>query len=390
MILRYPYPYRAWMSIANDPDNTLAKDWEELDRFIWKELRLPLANSLFVSSHNRNLPEQVNLTDHPWIADQPHDIIHTWGDFMHGGSRGFDRADALAAMDRLHTHGIQPRVWIDHAGFVGNVLHRGTMGAIPEVMDRSGHRYTVQEYTLDLIEDLGIRYIWDGTITQRLGQDRRIDERSYFKETSNGPWKALVKYGIHRIKPKPLADLGNEQYYTHRFPDGRTFYCFRRYGTWKDADIYGIQRLISPENLDRLIGLNGSMIVYTHLGKRPVERMNEAQHVPEATRAAFKALAERFAAKRLMVSSVSGMLDYMVIRDHLTYDPSAGRISFRSDGIRYNVLRASDLAGKRFSFKRPSNASEQVEVLLDGAPVHHRREQETNDIFSIVFPNAEG
>ena len=34
MILRYPYPYRAWMSIANDPDNTLAKDWEELDRFI--------------------------------------------------------------------------------------------------------------------------------------------------------------------------------------------------------------------------------------------------------------------------------------------------------------------------------------------------------------------
>lgn len=390
MILRYPYPYRAWVSIASDPDNTLPKDWEELDRFIWKELGLPLANSLFVTSHNRNLPAQVNLKDHPWIAQQPHDTIHTWGDHMHGGSRGFDREDARSAMQLLRVHGIHPTVWIDHARFTGNLFHHSTMGATPEVVDQSGHRYAVQEYTLDLIEALGIRYVWDGTITERLGQDRVIGAYAAVRETTDATWKALVKYVLHRIRRSAPPDKGNEQYVPHRFPDGRTLYRFRRYGTWKDADIYGIQKLISPANLDRLIGLNGSMIVYTHLGKRPVEKMNELQHIPEATRAAFKGLAERFAAKRLMVSSVSGMLDYMVLRDHITYTASTGKVAFRADGIRYKDLRASDLAGKRFSFQRPSDAPTSVEVSVDGKAMEHRLEEETGGVFTITFPAVEG
>ena len=41
MILKYPYPYRAWFTIANDPDNTLIRDWRELNSFIWDELELP-------------------------------------------------------------------------------------------------------------------------------------------------------------------------------------------------------------------------------------------------------------------------------------------------------------------------------------------------------------
>ena len=70
MILKYPYPFKSWFTVANDPDNTSINDWEELNSFIWKELKLPLSNSLFVESHNENLPDQVNLFDNPKIAEQ--------------------------------------------------------------------------------------------------------------------------------------------------------------------------------------------------------------------------------------------------------------------------------------------------------------------------------
>ena len=86
MILKYPYPYRAWFTIANDPDNTLIRDWRELNSFIWDELELPLGNALFIKSFNNNLPDQVNLVDNPEISSQNHDIIHTWGDYMHSSS----------------------------------------------------------------------------------------------------------------------------------------------------------------------------------------------------------------------------------------------------------------------------------------------------------------
>ena len=119
-ILPYPYPYKAWLTMANDPDNTEMRDWEELHGFIWEELGLPFGDSLFIRSFNRNLPAQVNLQDHPKIAKAHlHDIIHTWGDYMHGRRRGFDREDALEAIDMLNEHGLQPRVWIDHASFMG-------------------------------------------------------------------------------------------------------------------------------------------------------------------------------------------------------------------------------------------------------------------------------
>ena len=55
MVLKYPYPYKSWITLANDPDNTLIKDWNELNDFIWKELNLPFSNSIFLDSLNVNL-----------------------------------------------------------------------------------------------------------------------------------------------------------------------------------------------------------------------------------------------------------------------------------------------------------------------------------------------
>ena len=391
MILKYPYPYRAWLSIANDPDNTLLKDWRELDQLIWKELALPLANSLFVRSYNRNLPGQVNLVDHPEIAAQPHDTIHTWGDYMHAGARGFERADALDAIQLLRSHRIQPRVWIDHAQFLGNLLHHHSLGATPELKDMSGHKYPVLQYTLDLIEGLGIKYIWDGDVVELLGQDRPLRPYPYFREVSTSEWKAAGKYALHMVArksaPVRLGEIkvpSNEQYFPHRFPDGRILYCFRRYGTWKEADIYGIHRLIAPENISRLLALHASCIVYTHLGKRPADKVHLDHHVPENTRKAFEGLARRYKERELMISPVSAMLDYFVLRDHVRI--KSHRIEFRADGIRFDRVGPADLAGKKFSFTTQGLDPARAAITADGMEVAHHLIRESAHVFSIEFP----
>ena len=395
MTLKYPYPYKAWLAIANDPDNTLLKDWQELDQFIWKELRLPIGNSLFIRSYNHNLKDQVNLVDHPEIAQQYHDTIHTWGDYMHSRSKGFDRNDAKEAMKILDQHTVRPKVWIDHAQFAGNLFHNSVLGSIPETKDRSGHSLKNFVYTLDLIEKTGIKYVWDGDITEVLGQDRPIRPLKFFLQVSTSNLKAIAKYSLYLLlrntgfgKIKELLIPSNEQYFLHQFPDGRKFYCFRRYGRWEDADIYGLYNLIAPQQIDELIECNGSSIVYTHLGKRPANKLPETFHIPENTRESFKNLADKYESKDLMISPVSEMLDYLVLRDLVQLSKTGNRIVFEPDKIRYEAITQNDLSGKKFSFHSKGFNLNELRVTSNNESLEYKLLRENPEVFSIEFPQA--
>ncbi len=357
-LLKYPYPYRAWITIASDPDNTLIDDWQELNRFIWEELGLPLANSLFITSHNANLPKQVNLRDYPQITSQKHDTIHTWGDYMHSREIAFDRERAVEAIGLLEKFKINPLIWIDHSSFEGNLLHNRALGGIPATQDTSGHHYDNYRYTLDLILSTGIRYIWDGQLTEHIGQDRVLSPSKYFFEVSMNWIKALAKTAAHIFLPAKAARsaLGitvpnNTQYYSRKFPDGSRLYCFSRYGKWPLADIYGLAEVISKESIDKLIGRGGTMIVYTHLGKRPASKMHCETHIPSDTRTNLRYIKDRFESNELMISPASDLLDYLVLRDHLKWDLKTKELLVGADGIRYQSIKQSDLSGKKFSFK---------------------------------------
>lgn len=391
MILKYPYPYQAWLSVANDPDNTLIKDWHELNQVMWEELKLPLGNSLFVKSFNANIPEQVNLVDNPEISSQHHDIIHTWGDYMHSRSKGFDREDAIEALDILRQHNIKPKVWIDHASFPGNLMHNSSLGAIPAKNDQSGYTYTNYQYTLDIIQQLGIRYIWNGDVTNFIGQDRKLKASEYFSITSRNKPIALLKTLLSSFlsntrlgKKFRLTIPSNQQYYPHKFPDGSKLYCFVRYGTWKDADIYGLYNVIEPAKIDSLIKNNGTAVVYTHLGKRPHDKLGENFHIPKNTREALSNLSVKYNEKQLMISPLADMLDYLVIRDNMRFDEKNSTIHFKADGISFEKLTSNELKGKKFSFKSGVDTS-QLKVLADGKPLDYELIKENDDIFSIVL-----
>lgn len=386
-VLKYPYPYKAWLTMANDPDNTLIDDWKELHGFIWEELGLPFGDSLFVRSFNQNLPDQVSLEKHPEIGTAHlHDIIHTWGDYMHGRRRGFDREDAIEAAETLKKAGILPKVWIDHASFVGNMLHGTRKGAIDKLIDSSGHEYENFLYSLDIARELGIRYIWNGEVTSVVGQDRKLGFADH-KRQSGSALKASAKSVLQQLPSVQRAYVAadNRQYFPYEFPDGSTLYCFRRYGTWQDADIDGLHNLINPERVSELIANEGTAVVYSHLGKRHPNGSDRENHIPETTRKDLRNLKSKYESKELMISSTSDMLDYLVIRDHIRTNASNGTIEFVSDGIRYGSLSEEQLKGKVFSFNANRLKKEKPTILIDGSKVEVEIRQEQSNIISVVF-----
>jgi hypothetical protein len=396
-ILAIPPPYRAWLTISSDPDNTVLRDWRELHSYIWDELALPFGDALFVRSHNCNLPGQVNLHDNPEIADgHYHDTLHGWGDYVHARTRGFDREDAVAAISLLHSHNLTPRVWVDHSTHPQNMLHNSKGGSTPEHVDGSGHVYKSFTYTLDLAAELGIRYLWDGRLTSILGQDTPISPRAWYSRGKSSaaltsflllwhwlsrvdfmPWgRSLVTYDVNV----------NRQYYAHEFADGRTLYCFRRYGTWRDADIDGLAKLISPRNIDDLLSRQGTCIVYSHLGKRRAARNEDELHIPPETRATLKNLQRKYEEKILRLTPVSTLLDYLVIRDNIAISPNGDYLDFRPDLIRFPKLELSDLAGHDFGFRiDDDNCAGKLEIRVSGHTIDATLRKQEDRYYMVSF-----
>lgn len=371
--LIFPYPFKAWMSICNDPDNTTEEGWKKLDELIFKELKLPWANSIFITSHNLNLPEQVNLTDHPYIDQQPTDTIHTWGDFVHAGQKGFSREDALKAIEKLKSHNISPRIWVDHSRFVGNLVLPSNLGQTPTHTDATGFTYINYEYTLDLIKQLGIRYVWDGVISARVGQDMPLDHT----DTLLRKMKRKISRLIRKYR-SPNDPINNDLLTPAKFNDGSKMYLLKRYGRWKYADIDHFHHVVNEANLQKLIQRNAPMVLYTHLGKSA----GNGFILKEETKSAFLLIKKYYDDKLINFSSTSALLDYVVILKHLRIDEN--KIIFQSDGIRFEKLQIADLASHRFSFSGTTNEQE-IQCFIDDQPITFNLIRESKNIFTLQF-----
>lgn len=396
-LLAYPPPYRSWLTLSNDPDCTTWDRWQELHEVIWERLALPFADSFFLDSVNDAIPRQVSVAEHPEIlAAHPHDTMHTWGDYTMSKSRLFCRGEAEAGLALLQEHGVAPRIWTDHSNFSGNLLHRGEFGAMPQIEDASGHVYENFVYTLDLVRRAGVRYVWDGKGSQILGQDRSISRATWYAPLYGGGLKgrtvslldALFQPLARRLRSElfTYASNGNRQYYPHTFPDEQTFYLFRRYTHWGEADIDGFGEVIAPPVVDRLIETQGTCVVYTHLGKQRAKRPACATHIPPATTAALEHLAARHAEGHLMVSATSRLLDYLVLRDHAAFEDDG--IVFRADGVRFTTLVAPDFAGMEFGLR--TSGARPTAVTCDGQPLDHAWTEVEPGVHRLSFPSAEG
>lgn len=184
-----------------------------------------------------------------------------------------------------------------------------------------------------------------------------------------------IKEKINSFRKRD-AQKGNDLYFTHLFPDGRTLYCFQRYGKWRNADIVGLSRQISRKTVDTLIRNQGVMVAYTHLGKKNPELKGD-RHIPDETLGCLEYVKKRMDDGALNFSSLSDLLDYLVIRDHMVIQGSV--VDFRTDGIRFTQMSPDDLLRHSFSLEGVVDHLD-VEVRLDGKPLPQ----------AIVQPNADG
>jgi hypothetical protein len=393
-LLAYPPPYRCWLALSNDPDATSQQAWEELHELIWAELGIPFADSFFIYNYNERWSDQVNLCDHPSIlAAHAHDTMHTWGDFTQTPRRRFNRQDAMDGLRILQDHGAAPRVWTDHNNFTGNLLHRVTCKVMPVLQDASGHAFENVDYTLDLIWKAGVRYVWDGELTTLIGQDRPVRRAEWYALGCQSRWKSMlytwadgfghplwrrVRAGLFSYRPE-----GNTQYFPHVFADGRTLYCFRRYGFWPFADVDGFGAVIAPQFIDKLVAMRGTSIIYTHLGKRRANRVHDKRHIPPHTENAVRLLSRRWAQGEVMLSSTSRLLDYLILRDQARV--ADGCIDFRPDGIRFETLTAADLEGFAFGVYTRKDA---FKVHINGQSASCRVDQLDGGIYRVAFGSA--
>lgn len=372
-LIKFPFPFKAWLTISNDPDNTSIEAWHQINDLIFTELQLPWANSVFVSNHNINLPDQVNLTDYPEIGSQPIDTLHTWGDFVNAGRRGFSREDAVDAIELLNKHSIHPRIWIDHSRFGGNLINNSQLGQMPYHKDGSGTCYTNHEYTLDLIKKTGVAYVWNGHLTQTVGQGRSLGIREYLQRFN----KSNLKTYLEILEPGEI--LTNYLIRPKTFEDGNKCYVFPRYGTWRKAHIEALTSLINDQVFEELIQCEGAMITYTHLGKS----INSKYELSESIRKLFGSIRRNLDEKRIMFSSVSRLLDYTVLTTNLRINEH--NIHFMPDEIRFPTLSVSDLVPHTFSFKTSDPGD--ICCFIGENPISFELIKESKNIVTVRFKN---
>ena len=379
-LLPFPPPYAAWLTLSSDPDHTAKADWRALHQFIWEELELPFADSIFLRNANSTLPDQVCAETHPEILTaHPFDTLHTWGDYILSKTEVFTRRHAEEAVRMLSERGAEPRVWVDHSFFQGNLVKSPRLGGLPEIQDASGLRYENPFYSLDLAHQAGVRYVWDGEIRKATPRPGQPLSRTDYYAARNGNRTAGGLLAAADWAGRPLWNWLQPQrfdytaektrlYYPMHFPDGHSLYAFWRYGSWELADITGLGKLLGAAELDALTAAGAACIVYSHLGKRNVSAGADGPHIPDATRRALEDLRRRFERKELMLSSVSELLDYSVLRDHAQV--RGRRIDFRSDSIRFPGLRPADFAKHTFGVTTTTERrAETLEVFCDGEPV---------------------
>jgi len=355
-LLKYPYPFKAWLVLSNDPDHTTIDRWDKLNEFIWNELKLPFSDSLFVNSYSDNVPDQVNLRKHGnKILGHYYDTMHTWGDYVYSSSKIFKREDAIESALLLKKYSIKPVVWVDHSSFVGNFIANNGVGAHKYLHDAAGYSYKNIAYSFDIAYGLGVRYLWDGNLAQSLKVKPSVfRKKSWFNVITDFLFLQVrrlcsVLFSI-KLERDNHAELYSNCLRIAHIENDKEVYCFRRYGTWKDAHVEGIEKVINETSLKKIVDKESAIVFYTHLGKRKADLYNQEYIIPEKTKETFVLLKKYYEDKLINLSPLSLLLDYIVIKDNIEIDSKRNIINFKSDGIRYTLLTIGDLLEHSFSF----------------------------------------
>ena len=284
---KFPFPYRAALSLANDIDLSSWESYTEIFRFlcsndntsIGKGVNLPLSSSFFLFPHpNGNAFsyfQSVGCNPGRYTEQMDYlikagylDTIHGFGEFSIRNP--FKREYISKAYNILKQKGLRIKIWSSHGG-KENTQQLDSTG---KIFHAQGGNLNSTSYHLDLSSDFGIRFIWewhDGGMTNIIGQEQtnlnefgnriylgraEVNEKIYEHFESNSDTLDFINKSNSLLIPVEFAD--NTRLYNFcRFNGG----LFR-----PTASNFHFQ--ISATNINELIQTGGYMVLYQHLGAR--------------------------------------------------------------------------------------------------------------------------
>jgi hypothetical protein len=361
----FPYPYRAALTITGDLDDlTTARDFVKLARFLGTTdetslgagLGLELSHSFWFYDACGECEFTVFEGEGP--SRSPHaeliaglirsghiDVMHTYGDFSHGG---FSRAHAERALAFLREQDLTVPVWVNHGGPRNTQM----IGDLPE---QRGDDPGAGEYHADLMIDCGVRFVETFDIVHTVGQDARGTVRD----------RAVQAYEAARYlsagDPARARDVrGNTLLSPRRLGDGRSVYAFKRFiGRRSGNELAGSPELalqLTPEVLAELVEKRGWMSVYTHPWRNP----GSSELVHPSALDALRRLASEEAAGRIYVTTTARLLKLNLVTRRLVWDceERAGGTAILIRRVDDEIFgawtpTAEDLAGLTFYTQAP-------------------------------------
>ncbi len=337
---KFPYPYKAALSVANDLDNMSWEDFCEVRKFLntemdtlmgrgvgleigdtfWFYSLLPNQVSYFRGVSDKRFPYSGLLLE---MAKAGYlDCLHSYGDFSRWENPSnpiyFNRKLAERAVEEALKNGVYFDTYINHGD------NFNIQNIFLQLIRAEGDNPKSEAYHTDLtIDELGVRFYWSGELSAVVGQDRklRFDDYDYHLFRSGHLLKNIAKTAL-RMNHRKRKVFGNELSRLVVLRDGRHIMDFTRY-CYKYAYIYtppgrGVLKIqLSDKVLNRLEKTAGYMIIYTHFGQPP--KRGSRGLFDEELISLFKALKKRNADGKLWITTTSRVLRYNYTHKYLKW-----------------------------------------------------------------------
>lgn len=377
-VRRHPFPYRCAVAINNDTDSFRHRAFEALHAYVSGRgdtpfgpgLGLEMADSFWVWASGGELglyhappwrdgadpsPEHeriLELARAGWI-----DTLHGFGAWKEDWQLDRDRIKRI--LDYLTSKDVKAKVYVGHGGY--NMAHNfGGPWGYYQNADNPKHK----SYCLDLLCDYGFKYYWTDVCYEldKFGDDLTFanqkqlnaavlahDFSRYFN--CNDPEDyTRTRQTFPNLAEQELIEWRQRLFNHVLVPvvarDGRSVLAFKRFRGHEGPTAGNFVLQINPQSLDALERRRGSVVVYQHFGvwralhteKRHASRRESVAEsvLDEHGLWAFRILAERHKAGRILVATTRRLLDFLRMRDHLDFSVS------EQDGC--HVIRIGEIA----------------------------------------------
>lgn len=319
---KFPYPYKACLSICSDIDGTdTNKKFEKIQAFMNETIGIRFTNTFFPFYDGNNFSLFSDLPNDKktilkYIKEGAIDAIHSFGE-----KRDFTRADAIRTLEELKQNGCRLQIWIDHARSKSNLCKYRFFG--------KGDIPTAKEYHADLMRDYGIKFIWTERLTNIIGQGAPLGfgsillifDKDYPFHSSLNMIKTAAKIALSICGYKKYDFFkDNALVKIAVLRDKQKIYEFVRFNNpHKSAknipSFIDLHYLISKKVLERLKRVGGYSIVYVHLGYN----FDLDCYEGKKTVAALYNLKKEFEEKNIYVEPTSKVLNYFITWRYLMW-----------------------------------------------------------------------